>query len=180
MGRGHHPGAGGGAPPQPLRAAHNLKPPALPEDTYFTVNDSVAVCVRFPEVPVTVSAKVPAGVPGFPPPPAPPAVPPPPPQAVVNATTKAAITRARRMRRLLPPSATTTTANPRQQNNQRSTISLSIAGGLKLEGGTSIARAVVVTCTVTDLAFVPSSVMEAGETLQVARAGAPAQLNVIP
>ena len=127
--------------------------------------------VRFtpPEVAVTVSVDVPAGVPIVPPPP-PPIGDPPLPQEVHSTTNSTGTARLIQARRLTAVAKLASMVNASSQGSQGSPP---CGPG----GGPSIARAVVVTVTVAVESFVPSRVTVVGAIEQVARAGAPVQLN---
>ena len=133
--------------------------------------------VKLPEVAVTVSVYVPAGVPGD-------GVGvkllPPPPHAGIDkvasmaavsrtaanpARTGTMLTRRRSKTNAAPTSATIRASHP--------TGKLKGAGGERKFPGTTVPRALVMTLTVASTGVVPFSESEAGETVHVASAGAP-------
>ena len=123
-----------------------------------------------PEVAVTVSVDVPAGVPIVPPPP-PPIGDPPLPQEVHSTTNSNGTVRLSQTRRRLTAVAKPASiADAKVHGSHGSPDS----GPGK---GNNIDRAVVRTLTVTIASVVPSSVSEEGETEHVDAVGAPLQLS---
>jgi hypothetical protein len=78
--------------------------------------------------------------------------------------------------RLMFQSMSATASHARQAVNTSQTCIVGTNGGESTGGKTE--RAVVVNVTVAVAGFVPSSVLEGGETVHVACAGAPVQLHV--
>ena len=141
-----------------------------------------------PEVAVTVSVEVPAGVPVVPLPPVGGGESsPPPPQEAQSPANSTIVAKPVVAIRMTDAAGRVTRNSPFRfrvfSTASRATATINGSHGCQGSldggpgGGPSIDPAVVVTFTVTIASFVPSRVTMAGETEQLARAGAPPQLN---
>lgn len=164
----------GKIPPSVSALTHMLTPPA--NKFYCTWRVTLVESLRLPEVPVTVSVYVPAGVEllvedgdGELPPP----------QATENATSRASMANgASRLNRKPFWLYLAITINPNKLKRASHAVSGSgPEGGVNVPGssGPTIAFPVVLTVSLADASLVPSRVTEAGCTEQVEWAGAPEQ-----